>query len=142
VPELVGANCRDLLEQLAHMPGIACHEHPTHVVGLAHGVASGGKALTPSRVAHVPDGEKGNGGTNGVQQVALTELCEGQVDNPLQHVIKVVSRGRSEPSCQARVGAVRWDVHVDLTTPMPKLMVQMALVRRGPSEAETVQHVL
>jgi hypothetical protein len=65
------------------MPGIACRERPTRVVGLARAVASGGKALTPSWVAHVPDGEQGNGGTSGVRQVVLVEFSEGLVDNPL-----------------------------------------------------------
>jgi hypothetical protein len=33
------------------------------------------------------------------------------------------------------------DADVDLTMPMPKLVVQAAIVRGGPHEAETVQHV-
>jgi hypothetical protein len=63
--------------------GVACRERTTHVVGLAHGVASDGKALTQCWVARVPDGEQGNGGTGGVRQVALTELRDGPVGSPL-----------------------------------------------------------
>jgi hypothetical protein len=73
------------------------------VVGLARGVTRGGKVLTQSRVAHVPDGEHNNVGTGGVRQVALVELREVQVGSPLQRVIAVISRGCNEPSCQAWV---------------------------------------
>jgi hypothetical protein len=65
------------------MPGVARHERPTRVVGLACGVTSVDKARTPSQVAHVLDGEQGNEGTGGVQQMALTELSGGQVGSPL-----------------------------------------------------------
>jgi hypothetical protein len=40
---------------------VACRERPTRMVGLACNVASRGKALTPSRVAHVLDGNKAMG---------------------------------------------------------------------------------
>jgi hypothetical protein len=47
---LVGASCHDLLKQGAHMPGIACCERPTRVVGWKLGVANGSHALTPHYV--------------------------------------------------------------------------------------------
>jgi hypothetical protein len=55
--------CRcDLLKQGAHVLGLACGKCPTCVVGQKLGVADGGHALTPHRVALVPNGEQGNGG--------------------------------------------------------------------------------
>jgi hypothetical protein len=55
--------CRcDLLKQGAHVLGLACGKRPTCVVGQKLWVADGGHALTPHRVALVPNGEQGNGG--------------------------------------------------------------------------------
>jgi hypothetical protein len=44
------------------MLGVACREHPTHVVGRKLGVANGGHVLTPHRVALIPNGEQSDGG--------------------------------------------------------------------------------
>jgi hypothetical protein len=44
------------------MLGVACREHPTHVVGQKLGVANGGHVLTPHRVALIPNGEQSDGG--------------------------------------------------------------------------------
>jgi hypothetical protein len=63
--------------------GVACHECPTRVVGRKLGVANGGHALTSHRVALVPNGEQGGGDIAEDRQVALTELHEGLVGNPL-----------------------------------------------------------
>jgi hypothetical protein len=56
-----GYRC-DLLKQGAHVLGVACREHPTHVVGRKLGVANGGHVLTPHRVALIPNGEQSDGG--------------------------------------------------------------------------------
>jgi hypothetical protein len=81
---------------------VAHSERSTRVVGLLCGVAGGGHAPVPSRVALIPKGEQGNRSAY-VLQVALVELREGLVGSPLQHVAQVVSRGRSGPCHQARV---------------------------------------
>jgi hypothetical protein len=44
------------------MLGVVCGKRPTRMVGRKLGVADGGHALTPHRVALVPNGEQGNGG--------------------------------------------------------------------------------
>jgi hypothetical protein len=134
-------NRRDLLKHGAHVLDVTHRECPTHVLGRMRRVASGGQVLTPHRVVPDSDGEQGNGSISEVRQVALTELHEGQVGSPLQHVIEVISHGRSEPRHQARVRGVRQDIHVDLTTPMTELAVQAAVVCRGPCEAKAVQHI-
>jgi hypothetical protein len=53
------------------------------MVGQKLGVADGGHALTPHRVALVLNGEQGNSGVTKNWQVTLTELCEGLVGSPL-----------------------------------------------------------
>jgi hypothetical protein len=87
------------------------------------GVAHSDQALAPRRVALILNGEQGNGGARKAQQVALIELCEGLVGNPLQGVIEVVAAGRGEPGRHARVRRVSRDIHVDLTAAPPELMV-------------------
>jgi hypothetical protein len=113
---LEGASRRGLLNQGAHVLGVACRECPTRVVSLTLGVANGGQALTPNCVALIPDGEQGNGGAVEARQVALTKLHEGLVGNPIQSIIDVITLSRGEPSHHARVGRVSQDVHVDLAT--------------------------
>jgi hypothetical protein len=88
----VSAHRCDLLKQGAHVLGIACSKHPTLMVGRKLRGAYGGHALTPHRVALVPNGEQGNGGVTENWQVALTELREGLVGSSLQSVIEVVTR--------------------------------------------------
>jgi hypothetical protein len=51
-----------LLKQGAHVLGVACRECVTRVVGRKLGVANGSHALTPHRVALVPNGEQGDDG--------------------------------------------------------------------------------
>jgi hypothetical protein len=53
---------------------VACGKCPTRMVGRKLRVADGGHALTPHRVALVPNGEQGNGGVTENWQVAPTEL--------------------------------------------------------------------
>jgi hypothetical protein len=71
------------LKQGAHVLGVACRERPTRVVGRKLGVANDGHTLTSHRVALVLNGEQGDGDVAEDRQVALTELCEGLVGNPL-----------------------------------------------------------
>jgi hypothetical protein len=52
----------DLLKQGAHMLGVECCKHPTRMVGQKLGVANGGHALTPDRIALIPNREQGDGG--------------------------------------------------------------------------------
>jgi hypothetical protein len=52
----------DLLKQGAHVLGVACREHTTHMVGWKLRVANGSHVLTPHHVALVLNGEQGNGG--------------------------------------------------------------------------------
>jgi hypothetical protein len=73
--------------------------------------------------------------------VALTELREGLVGNPLQSVIEVIALSRGKPSHHSRVSGVSWNVHMNLTAPQPKLTVQMATVCGNPCVAKAVQHV-
>jgi hypothetical protein len=54
----VSARRCDLLKQGAHVLGVACRERPTSMVGWKLGVANGGHALTPHRVALIPNGEQ------------------------------------------------------------------------------------
>jgi hypothetical protein len=111
------------------------------MVGQKLGVADGGHALTPHRVALIPNGEQGNGGVAENWQVALTELREGLVGSPLQSVIEVITPSRGKPSRHGRVGGVTWNVHMDLAAPQPELTVRTATVRGKTRVAEAVQHV-
>jgi hypothetical protein len=121
--------------------GIACSKCPTRMVDRKLGVVDGGHALTPHRVALIPNGEQGNRGVAKNWQVALTELREGLVGSPLQSVIEVVTPNRGKPSHHGRVGGVSQNVHMDLAAPQPEMMVQAATVRGMPHVAEAVQHV-
>jgi hypothetical protein len=113
----VSTRCRDLLKQGAHVLGVACGKHPTRMVGQKLRVADGGHALTPHRIALVPNGKQGNGGVAENRQVALTELREGLVGSPLQSVVEVVTSSRGKPSHHGWVGGVSRNVHKDLATP-------------------------
>jgi hypothetical protein len=73
--------------------------------------------------------------------VALTELREGLVGNPLQSIIEVVTPSRDKPSRHGRVGGVSRNVHMDLAAPQPKLAVWTTTVRGKTRIAEAVQHV-
>jgi hypothetical protein len=88
------------------------------MVGRKLGVADGGHALTPHRVA-VLNGDQGNGSVTENRQVALTELREGPVGNPLQSVVDVITLSRGKPSRHGQVGGVSWNVHMDLVAPSP-----------------------
>jgi hypothetical protein len=137
----VSARCHDLMKQGAHVLGIACGKHPTRMVGQKLGVADGGHALTPHRVALVLNGDQGNGDVTENRQVALTELREGPVGSPIQSVVEVVTPSRGKPSRHGRVGGVSQNVHIDLAAPQPKLTVRTAMVCGEPCVAEAVQHV-
>jgi hypothetical protein len=132
----------DLLKQGAHVLGVACGKCPTRVVGRKLRVIDGGHALTPHRVALVPNGEQGKGGVAENRQVALTELYEGLVGSPLQSVVEVVTPSCGKPSRHGRVGGVSRNVHMDLAAPQPELMVRTATIHRKTRVAEVVQHVL
>jgi hypothetical protein len=73
--------------------------------------------------------------------VALTELHEGLVGNPLQGVVEVIAGGRGELGRHARVRRVSRDVHVDLTVSTPELTVCAATVRGSPRVAKMVEHI-
>jgi hypothetical protein len=137
----VRTRCRGLLKQGAHMLGVACGKRPTRMVGRRLGIADGGHALTPHRIAPVPNGEQGNGSVIENWQVALTELREGLVGCPLQSVIEVVTPSRGKPSRHGWVGGVSRNVHMDLAAPQPELTVWTAMVCGKPRVAEAVQHV-
>jgi hypothetical protein len=137
----VSAHHYDLLKQGAHVLGVACSKCSTRMVGRKLGVADGGHALTPHRVALVPNGKQGKGGVAENRQVALTELREGLVGSPLQSVVEVVTLSRGKPSHHGRVGGVSRNVHIDLVVPQPELTVRMTTVRGKPHVAEAVQHV-
>jgi hypothetical protein len=137
----VSARCHDLLKQEAHVLGVACGKHPARMVGQKLGVADGDHALTPHRVALVPNGEQGNGGVIENWQVALTELREGLVGSPLHSVIEVITPSRGKPSCHGRIGGVSQNVHMDLAAPQPELMARAAMARGEPHVAKAVQHV-
>jgi hypothetical protein len=111
------------------------------MVGRKLRVTDGGHALTPHRIALIPNGEQGNDNVTKNWQVALTKLREGLVGSPLQSVVEVVTLSRGKPSRHGQVGGVSWNVHVDLTVPQPKLMVWTATVRGKPRVAEAMQHV-
>jgi hypothetical protein len=111
------------------------------MVGQKLRVADGGHALTPHRIALVPNGKQGNGGVAENQQVALTELREGLVGSPLQSVVEVVTSSRGKPSHHGRVGGVSRNVHRDLATPQPELMAWTAMIHGEPHVAEAVQDV-
>jgi hypothetical protein len=108
--------------------GVACHERPTRVVGRKLGSANGDHALTPHRVALIPNGEQGNGGVTEDRQVALTELHEGLVGNSLQSVVEVIALSRGKSSPHSWVSGVSRNVHMDRAVPQPKLTVRMATV--------------
>jgi hypothetical protein len=72
------------------MLGVACRECPTRMVGRKLGVTNDGHVLTSHHVALIPNREQGDGGVAEDQQVALTELREGMLDNPLQSVVEVM----------------------------------------------------
>jgi hypothetical protein len=131
----------DLLKQGAHVLGVVCGKRPTRMVGRRLGVADGGHALTPHRVALILNGEQGNGGVTESWQVALTELHEGLVGSPLQSVVEVVTASRGKPSRHGQVGGVSQNVHMDLVAPQPELTVRTATVHRKPCVAEAMQHV-
>jgi hypothetical protein len=136
----VRASHRDLLKQAALVLGVACHEHPTHVMGRKLEVAKGGHALTPQCVALVLNGEQGDGGAIEDRQVALTELREGLVGSP-QSVVEVVAPSHGEPRRHGWVSGVSRDVHVDLAVPKLELMVRVTMVHGSPRVAKVVQHV-
>jgi hypothetical protein len=73
--------------------------------------------------------------------VALTELHESLVGNPLKGVIEIVTGGRGEPGHHARVGRVSQDIHMDLIASMPEHTVRATTVRESPRVAETVKHI-
>jgi hypothetical protein len=123
------------------MLGVACHERPTRVVGQKLGVINDSHVLTPHRVALVPNGEQGDGGVTKDRKVALTELHEGLVGNPLQSVVEVVALSRGKPSRHGLVSGVSRNVHMDLAASKPELTGRVSTVRRGPRVAKTVQHV-
>jgi hypothetical protein len=89
---LVVASHRELLKHGAHVLGVACCERLTRVEGRKLGVANGGHALTPHRIALILNGEQGDGGTVEAWQVALIELREGLVGR------SGVVHGKPEPS--------------------------------------------
>jgi hypothetical protein len=137
----VSTHCRDLLKQGAHMLGVECGKRPTRMAGRKLGVADGGHALTPHRVALIPNGNQGNGGVAENRQVALIELHEGLVGSPLQSVVEIVNPSHGKPSRHGRVGGVSRNVHMDLAAPQPELMVRTATVHGEPRVAKAVQHV-
>jgi hypothetical protein len=57
----VGAHRCDLLKQGAHVLGVACSKCPSRMVDRKLEVADSRHALTPHRVALVPNGEQGKG---------------------------------------------------------------------------------
>jgi hypothetical protein len=137
----VGAHHSDLLKHGAHVLGVACREHPTRMVVWKLGVGDSGHALTPYRIALIPDEEQGNGGVVENRLVVLTKLCEGLVGSPLQCVVEVVTPSRGEPRRHGRVSGVSWNVHMDLAVPQAELTVKAAAVRGKSRVAEAVQHV-
>jgi hypothetical protein len=111
------------------------------VIGFESTVANGGHALTPHRVALIPNGEQGDGGVTEDRQVALAELREGLVGSPLQSVIEVVALSPGKPCHHGWVSGVNRNVHMDLAVPQPELMVRAATVCGNPRVAITVQHI-
>jgi hypothetical protein len=138
----VGASRRDLLKQRAHVLGVACCEHPTHVAGQNLGAANGSHALTPHHVAHISNREQDVGGAVKDWQVALTELHEGLVGSPLQSVIKIVAHSHGETSRHGRVGGVSREVHMDPAVSTFELTVRVTTVCGSPRVAKAVQHIL
>jgi hypothetical protein len=104
-------------------------------------VTNSGHALTPHRVALVPNGEQGNGGVAEDRRVALIELCEGLVGSPLQSVIEVITPSRGKPSRYSRLSGVSRNVQMDLAVPQLKLTVRASIVCGNPRVAKAVQHV-
>jgi hypothetical protein len=121
--------------------GVARGKCPTRMVEWKLGIADGGHALTPHRVALVPNGEQGNSGVAENRQVALTELCESLMGSPFQSVIDVVTLSCGKPSRHGRVGGVSRNIHMDLAAPQPEVMVRAAVIRGKPHVAEAVQYV-
>jgi hypothetical protein len=115
--------------------GVACRERPTRVVGRKLGVTNGSHALTPHRVALVPNGEQDDGDVVEARQVALIEFHEGLAGIPLQGVVAPRS---GEPSSHTQVGGVSQDVHVDLEASTSELMVWVTAVCGSPRVTETV----
>jgi hypothetical protein len=113
--------------------GMACRERPTRVVSQTLGVANGGQALAPHRVALILNREQGNGGAIEALHVALTKLCEGLVGSPLQSVVEVVA-----PSRHAWVRGVSRDVHIDPAASTPELTVRVTTVGGSPHVAKAV----
>jgi hypothetical protein len=118
-----------------------CHERPICMVGQKLGVINGGHALTPHRVALLPDGVQGNGSVTKDWQVALTKLYEGLAGSPLQSVLEVVTLSRGKPIRHGWVGGVSRNVHMYLAVPQPELTVWVAMVHGKPCVAKMVQHV-
>jgi hypothetical protein len=102
----VSARRCDLLKQGAHVLRVACGERPTHMVGRKLGVTDGGHALTPHRIALIPNGKQGDGGITEDRQVVLTELREGLMGSPLQSVVEVITPSHGKPSRHGQVGGV------------------------------------
>jgi hypothetical protein len=102
----VSARRCDLLKQGAHVLHVACGERPTHMVGRKLGVTDGGHALTPHRIALIPNGKQGDGGITEDRQVVLTELREGLMGSPLQSVVEVITPSRGKPSRHGQVSGV------------------------------------
>jgi hypothetical protein len=123
------------------MLGVAGSERQTRMVGRKLGVADGGHALTPHRIALIPNREQGDDGVTEDRQVTLTELREGLVGSPLQSVVEVIAPSRGKPSHHGWVSEVSQNVHMDLTAPQPKLSVWAAMVCGKPRVAEVMQHV-
>jgi hypothetical protein len=113
----VSAHRGGLLNEVAHVLGVTCREHPTRMVGRELGVADGHHALTPHSVALILNGEQGDGGVAEDQQVALKEPGEVLVGSPLQSVIEVVTLSCGKPSHHGRGGGVSQNVHMDLAVP-------------------------
>jgi hypothetical protein len=123
------------------MLGVACGKRPTRMVGRKLEVVDGGHALTPHRVALIPNREQGHDGVAEDRQVVLIKLREGLVGSPLQSVVEVATPSHGKPSRHGQVGGVSRNIHMDLAVPQPKLTVWVAAIRRKPRVAEAVQHV-
>jgi hypothetical protein len=76
------------------------------MVGRKLGVTDGGHALTPHRIALIPNGKQGDGGITEDQQVVLTELREGLMGSPLQSVVEVITPSCGKPSRHGQVSGV------------------------------------
>jgi hypothetical protein len=121
--------------------GVVCRERPTHMVGRKLGVANGGHTLTPHRVALILNREQGDDGVTEDRQVVVTELREGPMGSSLQSVVEVIASSPGKPSHHGWLGGVSQNVHMDLATPQPELMVRVVMVCGNPCVAKVVQHV-